>query len=135
MKTDDDYRRDLTDMQYAVTRLKHTEPAFTGAYWDHWAKGHYVCVCCATPLYSSEDKFDAGCGWPSYSKAIDAADVSEVHDGSHGMRRTEIVCRACGANLGHVFPDGPAPTGMRHCVNSASVAFVAQVPSDDKNAT
>ena len=74
MKTDDDYRRDLTDMQYAVTRLKHTEPAFTGAYWDHWAKGHYVCVCCATPLYSSEDKFDAGCGWPSYSKSIDAAE-------------------------------------------------------------
>jgi peptide-methionine (R)-S-oxide reductase len=123
MKTDDDYKRELTDMQYAVTRLKHTEPPFTGVYWDHFEPGHYHCVCCGTPLYASEDKFDAGCGWPSYSRAIADDRIAEHRDTSHGMVRTEIVCKACGAHLGHVFPDGPAPTGMRHCVNAASLTF------------
>ncbi|MFM1928371.1 MAG: peptide-methionine (R)-S-oxide reductase MsrB [Burkholderiaceae bacterium] len=123
MKTDDDYKRELTDMQYAVTRLKHTEPPFTGVYWNHFEPGHYNCVCCGTPLYASEDKFDAGCGWPSYSRAIADDRIAEHRDTSHGMIRTEIVCKACGAHLGHVFPDGPAPTGMRHCVNAASLTF------------
>ncbi|MEN9793645.1 MAG: hypothetical protein RJA17_185 [Pseudomonadota bacterium] len=123
MKTDDDYKRELTDMQYAVTRLKHTEPPFTGVYWNHFEPGHYNCVCCDTPLYASEDKFDAGCGWPSYSRAIEDDRIAEHRDTSHGMVRTEIVCKACGAHLGHVFPDGPAPTGMRHCVNAASLTF------------
>ena len=123
MKTDDDYKRELTDMQYAVTRLKHTEPPFTGVYWNHFEPGQYNCVCCGTPLYASEDKFDAGCGWPSYRRAIADDRISEHRDTSHGMVRTEIVCKACGAHLGHVFPDGPAPTGMRHCVNAASLTF------------
>jgi peptide-methionine (R)-S-oxide reductase len=122
-KTDDDYRKELSDLAYAVTRLKATEPPFTGRYWNHWESGVYKCVCCGQPLFSSDTKFDAGCGWPSYWKAISPEAIRENRDLSHGMVRTEIVCSQCDAHLGHVFDDGPEPTGLRYCVNSVSTSF------------
>jgi peptide-methionine (R)-S-oxide reductase len=122
-KTDDDYRKSLTDMQYAVTRLKATEPPFTGKYWDHFAPGIYRCICCDQPLFDSTSKFDAGCGWPSYFQSLSPEAITETQDRSHGMIRTEILCSQCDAHLGHVFEDGPQPTGLRYCVNSASVRF------------
>ncbi len=123
---DEAYRQRLDSTQYAVARKAHTERPFSGKYWDHWEAGEYVCVCCGTPLFDSQSKFDAGCGWPSYDRALGESReerVLEVRDTSHGMIRTEILCRACNAHLGHVFPDGPTDTGLRYCVNSASVEF------------
>lgn len=120
---DADYRSRLTDMEYAVTRRKHTEPAFSGRYWNHWESGTYRCTCCGAELFASENKFDAGCGWPSYDREAVKGHVIEARDVSHGMIRTEILCAQCDAHLGHVFPDGPTETGLRYCVNSASVQF------------
>ena len=110
-------------MQYQVARQSATERAFTGRYWDHWEPGRYNCVGCGTPLFESSTKFDAGCGWPSYDRPINSEVIERVVDRSHGMVRVEVRCNRCGSHLGHVFPDGPAPTGERFCINSAAIDF------------
>jgi peptide-methionine (R)-S-oxide reductase len=120
-KSDADWRRLLTPEQYKVCRRKGTEPAFTGKYWNSKEPGVYRCVCCGNELFDSKTKFDSGTGWPSFWEAMDPARVELSEDSSHGMRRVEVMCRRCGAHLGHVFPDGPAPTGQRYCINSASL--------------
>ena len=122
-KTDAEWRDRLSPEQYAVCRCSATEPPFTGRFWNHEAKGTYACAACDAPLVSSADKFDSGSGWPSYTRPVSPEAVSEAFDESHGMRRTEVKCARCGSHLGHVFPDGPPPTGLRYCINSAALEF------------
>lgn len=122
-KQEEAWRANLTPEQYQVTRCSATEPAFTGEYWNHKGNGIYHCVCCSTPLFDSTTKYDSGSGWPSYFEPINGTVIKEEADTSHGMRRVEVQCNHCGAHLGHVFPDGPQPTGLRYCINSASLTF------------
>jgi peptide-methionine (R)-S-oxide reductase len=122
-KTDEEWRKELSPEQYQVARQKGTEPAFTGKYWDNHEDGTYRCACCGAELFDSATKFDSGTGWPSFSAAVAPNSVRTETDTSHGMRRVEALCAQCDAHLGHVFPDGPRPTGTRFCMNSASLDF------------
>jgi peptide-methionine (R)-S-oxide reductase len=123
-KTDEEWRQMLTPEQFAIARKKGTERAFTGKYYDLHDAGMYLCVCCGNELFSSDTKYDSGCGWPSFYAPLDQAKVENTADHSYGMIRTEVTCSRCGAHLGHVFEDGPRPTGLRYCMNSASLNFV-----------
>lgn len=125
-RTDAQWREQLDAEQYQVARQGGTERPFSGKYWDHWEPGAYKCVGCGTPLFESATKFDAGCGWPSYFAPVDSKVIDRIVDNSHGMVRIEVRCNNCGSHLGHVFPDGPQPTGERYCINSASIDFGAE---------
>lgn len=127
-KSDREWRSELTDEQYRVCRQCGTEPPFTGKYWSSKTPGLYRCVCCRAPLFRSETKFESGTGWPSYWQPVGPDAIREVPDLSHGMRRVEIRCAQCDSHLGHVFEDGPAPTGLRYCVNSAALDLDADDP-------
>jgi len=122
-KTDEEWQAQLTPQQFSVARKKGTEPAFMGEYWDNHEKGVYRCVCCGTELFDSDTKFESGTGWPSFYAPVDKERLTLEEDSSYGMRRVEVLCAQCDAHLGHLFPDGPRPTGQRFCMNSASLNF------------
>ena len=130
-KTDREWQRELSPDEFRITRQKGTEPAFTGQYWNTKSEGTYVCRCCETPLFSSDSKYDSGSGWPSFYRAVSKGNIEETEDTSHGMNRTEILCKVCDAHLGHLFDDGPQPTGLRYCVNSASLKLVSKENLDE----
>jgi peptide-methionine (R)-S-oxide reductase len=125
IRSDEEWKGKLTPQEYAVMRGKGTEAPFTGRYWDHHANGLYTCAACGADLFTSHEKFDSGCGWPSFVAPVDSANVDFRPDRSHGMERVEVRCRRCGSHLGHVFDDGPAPAGLRYCINSVSLGFSA----------
>lgn len=120
-KTEQEWRAQLSEEEYRVCRQKGTERAFTGEYWNVWEPGKYKCTCCGAELFDADTKFDAGCGWPSFYQPADDDLIAEHRDTSHGMVRVEVTCKRCGSHLGHVFTDGPQPTGLRYCINSVSI--------------